>query len=312
MKKDNKNNSLIKDLFSDKLSSEGYKRLSKNSLIENQMKKHWNSYKNDPVLPDVGKNIWYKIERKCSPSPKRIVPSELWWVAACVALLILVGGVWMLENNTVEKSDQYIEIVANENKMYCLPDGSKVWMHAGSSIRFQEKFMQDRKVWLTGNSLFEVRKHANSRFRVYVENAFIDVKGTCFLVKQNGDNDNKITLFSGSIEFNVESTDHKILLKPMQEVVYNSDGSGVQLIDLSNISWKDGRYYFTNISLKRFIETINDMYKTDISLRTSPNAESAFTGSIRYDEPLDDVISKICFALNLKRGEEKGKVTIYN
>ncbi|MEG2330894.1 MAG: hypothetical protein RSB62_01175 [Bacteroides sp.] len=77
MKKDNKNNSLIKDLFSDKLSSEGYKRLSKNSLIENQMKKHWNNYKNDPVLPDVGKNIWYKIERKCSPSPKRIVPSEL-------------------------------------------------------------------------------------------------------------------------------------------------------------------------------------------------------------------------------------------
>lgn len=241
-----------------------------------------------------------------------LVPPELWWVAACITLLIMVGSVWFSENGVEDESETYIEIVANESKMYCLPDSSKVWMHAGSSIRFAEKFLTDRKVWLTGNSLFEVRKRSDSRFRVYIQNAFIDVKGTCFLIKQSEESENKITLFSGSIEFNRESTQHKMLLKPMQEVIYNPNSSEVQLIDLNNIAWKNGRYYFTNISLKRFIDTINDMYQTDILLSPSLHAESAFTGSIRYDEPLNDIISKICFALNLKKREEQGRIIVYN
>lgn len=77
MKEKNKNKDLIDSLFSDKLSSEGYKKLSKLDWIENQMKRQWNKYKNEPVLADVGKNIWYKIEQRCTPNHKRIVPPEL-------------------------------------------------------------------------------------------------------------------------------------------------------------------------------------------------------------------------------------------
>ncbi len=81
----------------------------------------------------------------------------------------------------VEKN---IKVIAEKNQLYVLPDSTKVWMQPGSSIRYAKAFMQDRRVWLEGSSLFEVRKQEGSTFQVYIYDAFIEVKGTCF-VKQH-------------------------------------------------------------------------------------------------------------------------------
>ncbi|WP_230585037.1 DUF4974 domain-containing protein, partial [Bacteroides fragilis] len=42
------------------------------------------------------------------------------------------------------------------------------------------------------------------------------------------------------------------------------------------------------------------------------NKNCAFTGSIRYDESLEDVIDKICFSLNLRKKEINHEIIIYN
>ena len=133
-----------------------------------------------------------------------LVPLELWYIAASVALVLIVGGLWMHLNEGSTPMDKYIEITAQKSRMYLLPDSSKVWMQPGSSIRFAEDFKKHRNVWLKGNSLFEVHKNMGRKFRVYIDKAFIEVKGTCFLIKQNNPSANEITLFNGSIEFNVE------------------------------------------------------------------------------------------------------------
>ena len=163
-----------------------------------------------------------------------LVPLELWYIAASVALVLIVGGLWMYSNTGRTQIEKYIEFTAQESRMYLLPDSSKVWMQPGSSIRFAENFKECRDVWLKGNSLFEVRKNSGSKFRVYIDKAFIEVKGTCFLIKQNNPNANEITLFNGSIEFNIESTHDKIAMKPLQELVYNPVSARTQLRRIEN------------------------------------------------------------------------------
>ena len=117
----------------------------------------------------------------------------------------------------VEKT---IKIIAEKNQLYVLPDSTKVWME--------------------GNSLFEVRKHQGNTFQVYINDAFIEVKGTCFLVKQEDAHRSEITLFEGKIEFNVPSTRQKTVMRHLQKLIYNSVDSQTQIDNIANISWETG------------------------------------------------------------------------
>ena len=71
-----------------------------------------------------------------------LVPLELWYIAASVALVLIVGGLWMHLNEGSTPMDKYIEITAQKSRMYLLPDSSKVWMQPGSSIRFCRRFQE--------------------------------------------------------------------------------------------------------------------------------------------------------------------------
>lgn len=312
MDKNSKEIDLIKKLLSDRLDKKGRKKLYHSNLIKKQMRKQWNENKNNPVDTEIGNQIWNKIENRCKKVHKRIVPLELWYIAASVALVLIVGGLWMYSNTGRTQIEKYIEFTAQESRMYLLPDSSKVWMQPGSSIRFAENFKECRDVWLKGNSLFEVRKNSGSKFRVYIDKAFIEVKGTCFLIRQNNPNANEITLFNGSIEFNIESTHDKIAMKPLQELVYNPVSARTQLRRIENIEWQNGRYNFTQFNLEHLTRIMNQMYGSHITISDKVNKNCAFTGSIRYDESLEDVIDKICFSLNLRSKEMNEGILIYN
>lgn len=312
MDKNNKEIDLIKKLLSDRLDKKGRKKLYHSNLIKKQMRKQWNENKNNPVDTEIGNQIWNKIENRCKKVHKRIVPLELCYIAASVALVLIVGGLWMYSNTGRTQIEKYIEFTAQESRMYLLPDSSKVWMQPGSSIRFAENFKECRDVWLKGNSLFEVRKNSGSKFRVYIDKAFIEVKGTCFLIRQNNPNANEITLFNGSIEFNIESTHDKIAMKPLQELVYNPVSARTQLRRIENIEWQNGRYNFTQFNLEHLTRIMNQMYGSHITISDKVNKNCAFTGSIRYDESLEDVIDKICFSLNLRSKEMNEGILIYN
>ena len=63
-----------------------------------------------------------------------------------------------------------------------LPDSSRVWMHPGSSIRYPENFVQNRKVLVEKEIPdFDVYKQEGKHFIVYIDRAFVEVKGTSFL-----------------------------------------------------------------------------------------------------------------------------------
>ena len=196
--------------------------------------------------------------------------------AASVAILLLIGGLWMILGDNKAEMNELVRIEAQQSMMYILPDSTKVWMKPGSSIQFAKDFNKDRKVWLSGNSLFEVYKHEGSTFQVYIDKAFIEVKGTCFHIKQTDAEKNEITLFRGKIEFNVESTGQKTVMKPLQRVIYNPRNAEMRVEQITNIKWENGKYNFTDIPLQELISIINQMYNSDVTLAKGINHESAF------------------------------------
>lgn len=191
-----------------------------------------------------------------------------------------------------------------------LPDSTKVWMESGSSIQYVKAFHKDRRVWLSGNSLFEVRKHQGTPFQVYINNALIEVKGTCFLVKQEGAHHSEVTLFEGKIEFQAQSAQQRTVLRPSQKLTYDSKNTQIQIENVVNISWEDGRYRLKDTPVEQLIKIVSEIYQTDIVLKKALGKEALFSGSIRYDETLDDVLEKICFSLNLTKETQDGQIII--
>lgn len=293
---------MLERLLTDLLSPEERQKLLERKSVETEMKKQWKLFADDPVSDKAKKLIWRRVQNRCDGNSGALVHIELWHtLVASIAILLIIGSLLFFYGNDEIGVENYINITAEKNQMYMLPDSTKVWMQPGSSIRFAKEFNKHRKVWLEGNSLFEVCKHPGNTFQVYIKDAFIEVKGTCFLVKQEDAHRSEVTLFEGKVEFNVQSNQKKTVMHPLQKLTYNLENSQTQIEDIANISWENGRYNFKDVPLVQLIEIVNQMYHTNIILKGKQDDESLFSGSIRYDETIDDVIDKISFSLNLTK-----------
>lgn len=275
------------------------------------MKKQWKLFADDPVGDKAKKLIWRRVQNSCDGNSSTLVHIELWHtLAASIAILLIIGSLLFYYGNDEIGVENYINITAEKNQMYMLPDSTKVWMQPGSSIRYAKEFNKDRKVWLEGNSLFEVSKHKGKTFQVHIKDAFIEVKGTCFLVKQEDAHRSEVTLFEGKVEFNVQSTSEKTVMHPLQILTYDSANAQTQIDDIVNVSWENGRYNFKNVPLTRLIQIVSQMYHTDIILQGKRKDETSFSGSIGYDETIDAVLNKIRFSLDLTITKKNDQIII--
>lgn len=309
----NEKKKLIKSLLTGKLTKQQRKEFVDLNPVKKELKNQWNESGNRIVDKRIKEEIWEKVKSRCEhKNSEKVRVEPIWYFAvASIALLIAIGGFW-LNSKGEPTPDEFIRITARQSRTYTLPDSTKVWMETGSAIRYAKGFIRNRKVWLEGNSLFEVSRQEKNPFIVYIDKAFIEVKGTCFLVKQNDAEMSEITLFHGKIEFNVESTGERMMMQPFQRVIFNQENAQVRVERIANIRWENGKYNFTDIPLQELVGTINQMYDSNITLAADISHESAFTGSIRYDEPLKDVIDKICFSLNLRQEQNVNGITIKN
>lgn len=303
---------LIKRLLIEELLPEERQCLLKRESVEKEMQKQWKQFADEPIKSRIKKRIWQNIQHRCDGKSKTLVLLELWHpLAAAVAILLIIGGLLFLSVHDETGVEKNIKVIAEKNQLYVLPDSTKVWMQPGSSIRYAKAFMQDRRVWLEGSSLFEVRKQEGSTFQVYIYDAFIEVKGTCFLVKQEDAYRSEVTLFEGEVDFNIPSTRQKTAMLPLQKLTYNSIDSQTQLDTITNISWENGRYNFKDVPLTQLIQIVSRMYHTDILVEGIHRAEVSFSGSIHYNESLDNVLNKIRFSLNLNIRKVDDRYILY-
>ena len=312
MKKINKNHKLIKNLFQDKLKRYDVGELSEIGIVEQSMREQWKENA-ERVDPEIGEQIWSRIQKeyKMGTRKRYLFQIRQPLIAACITLALVIGVYFFYTGVSTLEKQEFVEVLAESDMLYVLPDSSKVWMHPQSSIRYTKNFTKDRKVWLEGSSLFEVQKHPGSKFQVYIEKAFIEVKGTKFLVVKIENGKNEITLFHGCIAFNAERTGEEILMKPLQQVVYDPADSKIQTQDIENIEWQQGKFKFNAMPLKQLLHIVNQIYNTHIVFE-GKGENSPFSGTIRQDESLADVVDKICFIMNLHKKTDGDKIVISN
>ena len=168
-----------------------------------------------------------------------------------------------------------------------LPDGTKVWLNAASSIKFPSKFTgEERNIEVTGEVYLEVAKNAKQPFFVHTNKETIQVLGTSFNVNAYNDEEaEKTTLIEGSIK--VQSQ----LLKPGEEAVVNSNATvNVQTVNTDNtISWVKGYFYFDKSDIKTILRQISRWYDVEV-VYTGEVPGDLFIGKIERNISLAGII----------------------
>jgi transmembrane sensor len=109
-----------------------------------------------------------------------------------------------------------------------LPDGTLVWLNAGSRIIYDKNFgITHREISLTGEAFFDVARNADRPFVIHTARIDIKVLGTRFNVRSYPtDKTTETTLIRGSIEVSIKDRpSEKIILKPDEKLVVANDDS---------------------------------------------------------------------------------------
>lgn len=163
-----------------------------------------------------------------------------------------------------------------------LPDSSRVWLNAASSIRFPTAFTgNSREVTVTGEAYFEVAHNARKPFRVMTGSQTIEVLGTHFNVNAYDDETAiKTTLLQGSVCLNGST-----MLKPGEQGVNNGSGIKVSLANTENaVAWKDGKFKFASENIKDLMRKVARWYDVDV-VYDGDMATKDFSGSVsRFDQ----------------------------
>ncbi len=205
-----------------------------------------------------------------------------------------------------------------------LPDGSRVWLNAASSIRFPVAFLgAERKVKITGEAYFEVAQHKQQPFIVDVDGkANVQVLGTRFNVNAYADeNALKATLISGSVRVLagafatsklqpgkagnnvVVSADqslhssiaagNNVILKPGQQAEI-SEGNDrkikIQAVNVDQaLAWKNGFFDLEDLDIYAAMRQLERWYDIKVQYEGSVH-KGVFHGKIFRNTNLSDVI----------------------
>ena len=185
-----------------------------------------------------------------------------------------------------------------------LPDGSKVWLNAASSLKFPTVFAGvQRKVELKGEAYFEVTKNKNMPFSVDANGTKVLVLGTHFNVMAYEDEkDVKTTLLEGSVK--LTHSNAVAFLKPGQQgsIAKNEEEYKVSEADMASVmAWKNGYFLFDNASLPQLMRQISRWYDVDV-IYTSKIKEHEFVGEVSRNYSLMKILrilelSEITFKL---------------
>jgi ferric-dicitrate binding protein FerR (iron transport regulator) len=190
-----------------------------------------------------------------------------------------------------------------------LPDGTKVWLNAASSLRYPVSFarLKLREVRLTGEGYFEVARNSKMPFIVSTNTQDIEVLGTTFNVMAYSDEATvKTTLLNGLIK--VSTNNSHTLLKPGEQSILENNG----LFKITNdadvteaISWKNGLTTFKDEDIKGIMRKISRWYDVDVVYK-GDIPERIFMGGIPRNANLSELLnvleeSKIHFEVEGKK-----------
>lgn len=189
-----------------------------------------------------------------------------------------------------------------ENASVELSDGTSVKIGPCSRLIYPDKFSSsERKVFISGDVLFDVAKNPEKKFVAVSDNMDVIVHGTRFHVSSFMDSKNEeVALLNGSVELCMRADGTSVKLVPGDIIRYDKEKGNIKRLhfDVNNyerVLDVDG-LQFVDAALSEIVGTLSRRFKVDISVEDSIAGEKYYASFIN-GENLDEILN----ALNVER-----------
>lgn len=317
-----------------------------NKLIFDQFSDIWQASSHNKLSHQIDSDkAWSHLQNQINIQNKRTkntVWNEITRIAAVFVVALFLGGLgyyFIDQKEDIISEPQYVEYVSplGSRSFVKLADGSKVWLNAGSTLKYKNSYgVNNRDLQLTGEAFFEVEKNKDLPFIVKTSEIDIIALGTKFNVKAySEENTIETTLIEGSVKLESSTVTLKedLFLKPNEKAVFTKKNQTLELTQKQQqtkenkriikpkleiiesiepepiISWKDQRWVINNEKLGELAVKLERRYDVNFIFDNELLKDYAFRGTLE-DETLEQIMEAIKFSSPIKYVIDKKTVYV--
>lgn len=212
-------------------------------------------------------------------------------------------------------SDKINTLTTDKGETYTLilPDKSKVWLNAASSLTYSASLNEQglRKVKLQGEAYFEIFKDKAHPFIVETDEQQIEVLGTHFNVNSYKDEPGiATTLIEGSVK--ISSGGIQRIIKPGDQAFNKSGSITVMRVNLESVmDWKNGDFYLDKVNFKVAMRKIARWYNVEVIYDASITDDMEAGGWVSRKSNLSSILKLIESSGLVRFKVEGSKVYVY-
>lgn len=287
MKKSN-NIKLLERFFEGKAATEELsflsEQISNNEVDQKWMNEQWN-HADEKINPVVQQKMLDQIRKKIHPN--HFFSTKHWiGVAATIAILVVFAftAFLLLENRNYDR-DMTITVAKGQKADLILPDGSRVWVNSGSTLKYGARFnKKERIIHLEGEAYFEVAENKNAPFIVHSDDFSVKALGTAFDVKAYPEDElYSVVLVSGKVEAGDDN--NRLFLTPNQKIVYNRMNKNIQKTDVYDGSiytgWINNQLSFDSETFAGIASTLERNYNVSITFESESLKNIRYSGTLK-------------------------------
>lgn len=244
-----------------------------------------------------------------------------WRYAAVAALLCLVSyfSYWQGEASVKEGfSDIVVEAPLGSRTKMSLPDGTLVWLNAGSRMAYSQGFgVENRKLELSGEGYFEVKRNEEVPFLVKTNSLQVTVLGTKFNFRDYPDDAEAIvSLSEGKVALNNLLRREKEAFLSTNERVVLDKQSGSMKVETATVSnalqWTNGYLFFDEELLPDVAKELERSYNVKIHIASDSLNTFRFYGNfVRREQSIQEVLEALAATRKIRYTMDERNITLY-
>ena len=310
---------LAKKYFEGKISPEDEKALFDYLAQDSEALATFRSWEAEwasrPHFDMVTESAWTRFcDWMCGAEARR-QRRPMWRVAAAAAVvLLMLCSAFVGWYATSLQPEHYYTLTApmGSKTRLSLPDGSLVWLNAGSSLRYSNRFGDNnRRVVLEGQGYFEVAKRDGAEFVVNTRGYDVVVKGTRFDISAYNDDKNiTTTLLQGKVV--IDRGADRLTMEPGDMVSLNviTGKFSKSRYTTDHHAWVQGMTEFSEISLEDLAKLLSRRYAVNITITSERLRKMEFAISLRNKETIDDVLDALQSITSMQVCRDGKEITI--
>lgn len=323
----NKAKDLLKKFQSGNLSLSDFKELvstvndSSDQELEDVLFEEWNKFDTYPSLSQEKiDSLYCHLHKKMKISPFYKITRHWGQIAASI-LLLFASGLTILyyiqhqELQTLAEQDVIVRSGDSGTSQVTLPDGTLVRLNANSSLTYQQNFGQDnRKVKLSGEGYFEVKKNTEKKFIVNTGYIDVTVLGTKFNLYAYEDKDIiEMALVEGHVNVSTSKPPYQtICVKPNEKVTYNKYDNKLNIEKTTTkieTAWLNKELVFREEKLENVFQCLSRKFRVKFSIDSSISVDDVYTGAFD-DEKIEDILEVLKIHYGFNYTVKDGKINI--